>query len=104
MAKFSGRIGFERTMETSPSVYKPTLTWRYYKGDVAKNSYRWQRSENVNDNLNINNHISIVADSFAIENVGCIKCVELNKSKWKVVEAILEYPRITLYLGDLYNG
>lgn len=104
MAKFSGRIGFVMTVETEPSVFESVLEYRFYKGDVIKNSIKWQRSENTNDNLNVSNHISIVADSFAIENLGRMKCVEYMGSKWKVIEAIFEHPRITLYLGDLYNG
>lgn len=38
MAKFSGNVGFVYTLNTSPGVYKSTVTEQHYHGDVLRNT------------------------------------------------------------------
>lgn len=73
MAKFYGKVGFLRIEETAPDVYSEILTERLYKGDVIRNQKRYQSSESLNDDVVLSNNISIVADSYANENVFAIK-------------------------------
>lgn len=104
MAKFSGRIGFAEIVETVPGVYREQLKFRNYKGDVLKNYRRYDSGEGLNDNLNINNSLSIVADSFCYENLGCIRCVEWMGTLWKVSSIDLsQRPRIIFEVGGVYN-
>lgn len=104
MAKFYGRVGFEETKEAAPGVWRPVITPRFYYGDVNRNSRNWQNGEGVNDDLALSNEISIIADSFAYENLNAIKWVEWNSVKWKVTGVDISYPRITLRLGGVYNA
>ena len=103
MAKYFGEIGFSMTPETKPGVWTEEITTRNYSGDVIRQSYRWQNSQNINDDLNISNRISIVMDNFAVENVGAMKYATFMNSKWKIAEVEVEYPRLILSLGGLYN-
>ena len=101
--KFSGMIGFIKTEETSPDVYKPKYTERHYMGDVLKNSRKWSDKNEVNDDLTIQNRISIMADHYMTDNIGYMKYVVWNKMKWKITDIDLAYPRITLTLGGLWR-
>ena len=104
MAKFHGRIGFVQTAETSQGVWEETIVWRSYYGDFIRNARRWQNGERLNDNLTVSNQISIIADSYAIVNLGVIRCIELGDSKWKVTDISIEHPRLVLTIGGLYHG
>lgn len=104
MAKFFGNIGFTITEETAPDVWETKDTVKPYRGDLLRNQRRWSNGESVNENLDITNEISILADDFAMANIGTVKWVEIMGSKWKVTNVSLEYPRITLSLGGVYNG
>lgn len=105
MAKWFGEIGFDIQTETVPGVWKPVITPRNYYGDVLEWSRRIQgASEQVNDNITIADKISIVADPFARENFYTMKYVEYMGSKWKVTHVSVQYPRLILSVGDLYNG
>ena len=104
MAKFFGAIGFESQVETKPGVWKPQITKRDYFGDLIRNSKRIQGSDKVNDDINITNQISIVADPYANENFHAIKYVEFMGAKWKVTDVEVQYPRLNLTLGGVYNG
>ena len=71
MAKFYGEIGYAELVETSPGVWEEQIsTKRNYCGDLIRNSRRLQASDSLNDNVNISNEISIVADPFAYQNSG----------------------------------
>ena len=61
-------------------------------------------SGEVNDDLNINMTLSIVADPFAYQNFHQIKYAEYMGSKWKVSSIEVQYPRLILTLGGVYNG
>lgn len=102
--RFFGKVGFIRTVETTPGVWTESVTERNYYGDVVKNVRKWSNGEGVNDNIDIQNSISIVADSFAIENLAMMKYVEWMGTDWKISSMDIEYPRIILSIGGVYNG
>jgi hypothetical protein len=104
MAKFSGIIGYVKPTETSPGVWMEDVIERKHRGDVNRSSYRWESSGNVNDNLNISNEFSILADHFAIENSHWMRYIEFMGTKWKITNISVQYPRLILTVGGLYNG
>lgn len=104
MAKFYGLVGFVRTEETSPGIWEPIEDPRPYKGDLLRNQRRWEKGTSINDNLNISNEISIIGDDFIRENLGAIAWVEVMGCKWQVTSVSIDYPRLTLSLGGVYNG
>ena len=104
MAKYCGKIGYFTTYEKVPGVWVDQIVERISYGDILRNTRRLERSENLNDNINISNQISIVADPYAFENFHHIKYVEFMGIKWKVTDISVEYPRLLLTLGGEYNG
>lgn len=104
MAKFFGKIGYAETVETAPGVWVPQITEREYFGDVTRDLRRLDSAQQVNDNINISNTISIVADPFAYENFHSMLYVEYMGAKWKVSTVEVRYPRLQLTVGGLYNG
>nr|DAP67335.1 MAG TPA: hypothetical protein [Caudoviricetes sp.] len=104
MGRFCGAIGFAETVEQSPGVYVPKVTERTYHGDILARRIRLEEtSETTNTNFTLNNDISIVADKFAKENLGFMQYVVLYGAKWKITSATIEYPRIKLTIGGMFN-
>lgn len=103
MSKYYGTIGYAETVETAPDVWQDTIVEREYYGDVLKNTRRWQGTEHLNDDLNISNRISILADPYAYNNFHAIKYATFMGTKWKVSHVEVAYPRLTLELGGVYN-
>ncbi len=103
MAKFYGTIGFVKDVETAPGVYECQSVERKYYGNVVNRS-RTLAVDGVNDNINISDEISIVADAFAKENYFAIRYLEYMGARWKVQNISVQFPRINLSLGGLYNG
>ena len=104
MAKWHGIVGYIKPVKTSPGVYSNETIERNYYGDIIRNSRGWSSSpEGTNDNLSLSNQISILADSFATDNSGFMKYVEIMGAKWKITNIEIRYPRLLLTVGGLYN-
>lgn len=104
MPKFFGAIGFAYTVESSPGVYTEEIIERNYSGDLIRNIRRLQTSGQVNDDLNISNQISILADPYAQQNIYMMRYATFMGAKWKITDVQVEYPRLLLTLGGVYNG
>ena len=105
MAKWYGRVGYVETVETEPGAYEPVVTERPYFGDLLKNVSKWVTNANsTNDNLNVANQISIVADPYAYQHFSSIRYVEFMGAMWDVISAEPQYPRLILSIGGAYDG
>ena len=104
MAKWFGKIGYATTAETAPGVWEESITVREYYGDIIRNSRRLQSGDKVNDDLNISNQLSIVSDPYGNENFHAMRYAEFMGAKWKVTDVEVQYPRLLLTLGGVYNA
>ena len=104
MAKLYGEIGYANIVETEPGVWEEKIIKRNYYGDIIRNTRSLQTSDNVNDNINISNEISIVADPYANENFHSMRYVYFMGAKWKITSVEVKYPRLILSIGGLYNN
>ena len=71
--KYYGQIGFADTVETVPGVWSNQIFERNYYGDLVRNTRRLSSSDKVNDDINISNEFSILADPYANENFSKMK-------------------------------
>ena len=104
MAKFYGKIGYAETTDDGHGVYAEQIIEKEHYGDPLQDTRRYQQSGNLNDNIVISNRISILATPFAMENSHLIRYVEFMGTKWKITSIDVQYPRLILTLGDVYNG
>lgn len=104
MAKWHGIIGYAETKETSPGVWAETITKRKHFGDVTRLSSRWQSNDSATDNITLSNQISIIADPFARLNFSSMRYVEFMGTRWEISDVVVQYPRLILTTGGVYNG
>ena len=104
MAKFYGTIGYVNTVETEPGMWEEQKTERQYSGELVKNTRRLEGAGGVNDNINISNEVSIVADPYAYENFHAMRYIKFMGAKWKISNVEVRYPRLILTIGGVYNG
>lgn len=104
MAKFSGSIGYALPKESKPGVWIDEIVEKNYRGDVVLDQRRWRPGEKANDDLNIDNSISIIANTYAYDNIGNMKYIVWNNTPWKIQSFIISRPRIVIQIGGIYNG
>ena len=104
MSKWFGKIGYAEMVETAPGVWEEQITVREYYGDLTRNTRRLQTADKVNDDININNELSIVSDPYAINHFHTMRYAEFMGTKWKITNVEVQFPRLVLSLGGVYNG
>ena len=105
MAKFYGEIGYVETSEIRPGVWQDQPVERKYRGDVTRNIRKYDAaSDRVNDNLNLNNMLSIVADAYANQHFFAMKYIKWMGAYWTITNVEVQRPRLILTIGGVYNG
>ena len=104
MGKWFGKIGYAVTAETEPGLWEDTIVEREYYGDMISDRRKRQTSGEVNDNINLANVINIIADPFAYENCSRMVYADIMGAKWKITDIEVQYPRLILTIGGVYNG
>jgi hypothetical protein len=104
MARFYGKIGYGEAVETSPGVWVDEIVEYSYFGDVIRNTRQLQPGEYLNDEISVENSISVVADAYANEHFFAIRYVEWAGALWTVSTVEVQSPRLILRLGGVYNG
>ena len=107
MAKFYGMIGFAETVEGSGDrigIDEDVIIEKPYYGDIIRISRRYEHGDNVLDELQIDNRISIVADAYAHNNFFRMKYIQWEGVLWNIKNVEVERPRLILTIGGVYNG
>lgn len=102
--RFYGAVGFEETVNAGRGVFITEIVERTYYGDVIRwSSRRIAETQQQNDDIRMNNSISILADAYASKNYHQIKYVVWDGVKWNVTSVTVGRPRLTLELGNVYS-
>lgn len=102
--KYYGNIGFFlNSAEVKPGVYRPRIIELPYAGDINWYNQHYQSTEHQNDDIRLNNQLSIISDLYAFENMASIRYVTYKGIKWSVTNVNVKYPRLELTIGGVYN-
>lgn len=104
MAKWYGTIGFADNVEVAPGLWEDSIVEKSYFGDLIRNTRKLQNSGEINDNINVSNQISILADPYARENFFKMRYAKFMGAEWKITDVEVQYPRLILSLGGVWNG
>ena len=104
MAKYAGLVGYVTQTETKPGVWGSVEEEVKMRGDVIRLSSAVEQNTKVNDNIDIRNRISLVANQYAYANFSNLKYIWYLGQKWKVTSVEVQRPRLICELGGLYNG
>lgn len=103
MAKWAGKVLYVETKETVPGVWVEQPTERFYYGDILTQNRRLESSGNLNDDINVSNRISIVADPYAYDHFHNMRSIEFEGARWKITSVEVQRPRLILTLGGVAN-
>lgn len=105
-SRWSGRIGFVYTEETpeGSGKWKQRIEIKPFHGDVNRSIRRWQTAEKVNDDISLNNEISVTMTPYLEKNFYAVRFISFMGTWWKVNTVTMDYPRFTLEIGGVYNG
>lgn len=104
MPKCSGVIGYALVGETQPGVWTEGITDKKYYGDIVRDNRKFESgNDKMNEDISITNKISVVSNSFMLENLSFMKYITFMKSKWKISSVDISPPRIIITIGGMYH-
>lgn len=104
MARFFGMIGFGETTEIAPGVYEDVITEKPYYGSVINDIRRADGSDKVNTDITLSNAFSVVADAYANEHIYAMRYIQWAGVLWTITTVEVKRPRLTIRIGEVYNG
>lgn len=105
MARFHDKVGYQLPGSNVDGVYTANVVERDLTGDILSAARTLTPSGQVNDDISLQNRISVMADAFALENFAYIKYVMWNGVRWTATSVdASQRPRLILSLGGVYNG
>ena len=106
MSKFYGSIGFSIPIEDpkGSGIWIESVIEKKYRGEITKSVKRWDNNQKVNDDLTLNNTLSIISDPYLSNNLFNIKYIKWLGNYWKINSAEVQFQRIILNFGGVYNG
>lgn len=103
MPKYAGLVGYVTTKETSLGVWEQVASEHKMRGDVIRVQNSSTEGSKINDDISMNNRISLVGNQFAYQNFMNIKYIMYMGIKWKVSSVEVQRPRLILTLGGVWN-
>lgn len=100
--RYCGVIGFADTVETEPGVFEDLIVERKYYGTVKRVIQRQQHPV-PNPDLEIDNELVILSDAYAMRHIDKMRYISWMGNNWIIKTVEVSYPRITLWIGGLYN-
>lgn len=97
-------VGYGGPTNLGDGVWSDSITEREYSGEVLDIMSSTAQSEKVNDDIRLQQEISVVADAFALGNFSRIKYVMWMGTAWTVQSVKVKRPRLILALGGPYDG
>lgn len=104
MAKYYGMIGYAEVVNAGVGVWAERMVERPSYGDLIQNTKRDETGKGLNDDIRLDNNISIIMDPYAIQNFARIRYATFMGERWKVSSVKVERPRLLLSMGGVYNG
>lgn len=104
MSRWFGVVGYGITSETSPGVWTLNVLEYPYYGDLNRQKTSPMQGEGLNDDIELRNDVSILADAYAYQNYASIRYVTIMGVRWKVKSVEVQRPRLVLSIGGVYNG
>ena len=106
MGLFYDIVGFVDTIEepAGSGIWIEKPIEKKYRGEIQRNSKRWENGSTLNPNVNISNTISIVADPYFHNHLNTVRYIKWLGGYWEIVSIDVQYPRLILSIGGVYNG
>ena len=104
MSKSQIKIGFATTVETSPGIWDEQIQEKIYYADVTRRYVKQNYDTTINANVDISNTLSIVANPEILTNLQSIRYVSWMGQRWSIGSIEVNYPRLILGIGGIWNG
>ena len=102
--KYFGKFGFAESSEVAPGVWEDVITERDYIGDVVQVTEAFSVDGSVLPTYRTTTSVSVISDGVLKKNYKNLRFIEFQGDVWVVASSVQQWPRLIIYIGEVYNG
>lgn len=102
--RISVSLGFVETSEVRPGIWEETVTEVPALGELRQRTEALDGSDTVLPRYRTTTSVSVPARGVGHVDNSSIRYVKYSGERWVVSTIVDEYPRIVIYVGEVYNG
>lgn len=102
--RWSGKLGISQQTETSPGVWEDVITERAALGTIEQRSEVLDRDDSILPRYRTSTSISLLSRGVVNLENSDIAYVTWRGRNWVPASIVEEYPEITIFIGEVYNG
>lgn len=102
--RYSGKIGYAVPTETAPGVWEDVITEVAALGDVVQRTEVLEGTDSVIPSYRTTTSISVPSGGVLKERYNDLRYVTYMGKNWTISSAVLQPPRLIIYIGEVYNG
>lgn len=102
--RYSGKFGYGQSEEVRPGIWEDVITERDHIGDVVQTTEAFDVSGSVLPQYRTTTSVSVLSDGVLAESYKSLRYVTHAGERWSVASAVLQPPRLVVYIGEVYNG
>lgn len=80
------------------------ITERDYLGDLIQRTEAFTVANSVLPEYRTTTSVSVLSDGVLAENYMNLRYISILGKNWSVASAVLQFPRLIVYVGEVYNG
>lgn len=105
MSKALLRIGYAKSETTDRGVFVDVIEKEgEYVSEVLRDSRSMNNGDKINDEINVSNRFSFIADPYAFSHFYNMRYAEYMGVLWRVTDVEVQYPRLIISIGGVYTG
>lgn len=98
------KIGYSQSEEVRPGISEDVITERDYLADVKQRTEAFVVPGNIIPEYKTTTSVSVFSDGAPKVNYSDLRYVVYGGVRWSIASAVEEYPRLTIFIGEVYNG
>lgn len=102
--RVSGKLGISQQAEVRPGIYEDVNTEKSYLGTVEQTTEVLEGGDNVLPRRSTTTSISVPALGVGLMDNSVIRYITFKGRRWQPQSVVDEYPKIVIYIGEVYNG
>lgn len=98
------KIGYGRSVEVRPGVHEDVITEVVKMAEVKQRTEAFNVGGSIIPEYRTTTSVSVLSDGPAKVNYSDLRYVVYGGERWTIASAVVEPPRMTLFIGEVYNG
>lgn len=102
--RYSGSVGISTMLEVSPGVWESHIAEKPIRGELLQRTETFVHGDAIHPEYRTTTSVSVLPPGENVDGYDDYVYVTLRGKRWTISSIVHEYPRLKIYIGEVYNG